>query len=163
MPKKTQVRLSTKERKELLTIIAKGKRAARELLRARILLKSSEGWTDERIAEALHTSVATVRRTRLREAKWGAIATLIEKPRLGAPVKLTLEEETQLVALVCSPPPAGRRRWTVRLATEHAVTQKLIQPVVPVVPETVRHVLKKTKSNLGKLKAGVMLKSMMNS
>lgn len=160
MPKKTQVRLSAKERKELLTIIAKGKRAARELLRARILLKSSEGWTDERIAEALHTSVATVRRTRLREAKLGASATLTEKPRSGAPVKLTLEEETQLVALVCSPPPAGRRRWTVRLATEHAVTQKLIQPVVP---ETVRSVLKKTKSNLGKLKAGVMLKSMMNS
>jgi len=160
MPKKRLVRLSTRERKELLIIIAQGKRAARELLRARILLKSSEGWTDERIAEAFHTSPATVRRTRLRGAQVGAIATLTEKARAGAPHKLTLEEKARLVALVCSLPPAGRRRWTVRLATEQAVAQTLIQPVAP---ETVRSVLKKTKSNLGKLKAGAMLKSMTNS
>jgi transposase len=159
MPKKTRVCLSTQERKKLLTFIAKGKRAARELLRARILLKSTEGWTDEQIAEGLSTSRDTVRRTRLRGAALGAIAALQEKPRVGAPHKLTIEEEARLVALVCSPPPSGRRRWTVRLATEYAVERKLIQPVAP---ETVRSVLQKTKSSLGKLKAGVMSKSMRN-
>jgi transposase len=159
MPKKTRVGLSAKERQRLLNFIAKGKRAARELLRARILLKSTEGWTDEQIAEVLPTSRDTVRRTRLRGAALGAIAAWQEKPRSGAPHKLTVEEEARLVAVVCSHPPSGRRRWTIRLVTEHVVERKLIQPVAP---ETVRGVLQKTKSSLGKLKVGVMSRSMQN-
>jgi transposase len=123
------------------------------------LLKSAEGWTDEQIAEGLLTSRDTVRRTRLRGATLGALAALQEKPRVGAPHKLTLEEEARLVALVCSQPPSGRRRWTVRLATERAVARKLIQSVAP---ETVRSVLQKTTSNPGELKAGVMSKWMQN-
>ena len=160
MPKKTRVQLSQKECQALRTFIAKGKHSAREMLRARILLKSAEGWTDDQIGQAFQTSAQTVRRTRLREAKLGAWAALTEQPRSGAPRKLTVAEEARLVALVCSPPPAGRRRWTVRLATEQAVAQHLIQSVAP---ETVRRVLKKTKSSLGKLKAGVMLKSLTTS
>jgi transposase len=160
MPKKTRVQLSQKERQALCTLIAKGKQSAREMLRARILLKSAEGWTDDQIGQAFQTSAQTVRRRRLREAKLGAWAALTEQPRSGAPHKLSLEEEARLVALVCSPPPAGRRRWTVRLATAHAVAQDLIPSVAP---ETVRRVLKKTKSSPGKWPAGVMLKSMTTS
>jgi putative transposase len=33
------------------------------------------------------------------------------------------------VALVCSPPPEGRARWTVRLLAEEAVKRKLVPGV----------------------------------
>jgi hypothetical protein len=63
------VRLSAEEREQLAGFISAGKRSARLLTKARILLKADvseagEGWSDSRIAEALDTSVANVERTR---------------------------------------------------------------------------------------------------
>ena len=40
---------------------------------------------------------------------------LSEGPRVGARRKLTGREETFLVAVACSDPPAGRARWTLQL------------------------------------------------
>ena len=62
--KKYVVRLSAQEREQLAGLIGAGKRSARLLTKARILLKADvseagEGWSDSRIAEALDTSVAT--------------------------------------------------------------------------------------------------------
>jgi hypothetical protein len=57
------------ERERLNTLIRAGKHAARQLTKARILLKADasetgEGWRDCEIAAALDTSVDTVARTR---------------------------------------------------------------------------------------------------
>ena len=67
--KKYVVRLSVEEREQLAALIGAGKRSARLMTKARILLKADlseagEGWSDSRIAEALDTSVANVERTR---------------------------------------------------------------------------------------------------
>jgi transposase len=153
MPEKKKVVLSTAQREKLLRIIRTGKRSSRAVLRARILIKSASGWTDEQIAQALETSRTTVRRTRLRRRAKGVVKALAEEPRTGAPHKLTVEEEARVIALACSTPPTGHCRWTVRLLAQTAVERKLIPPVVP---ETVRAVLKKTRSNLGNFRAGVM-------
>jgi transposase len=156
MPGKNAIRLSVRERKRLHEVITTGERSARTILRAHILLRSSDGWTDEAVARALDTSVATVSRTRQRAVERGAVAALVDQLRPGAPPKLTLEEEARLVALACSDPPDGRCRWTVRLLAEEAVGRELIRPVVP---ETVRHVLQKTRSSRGKSRVGVMPRS----
>ena len=63
------VRLTPEERTRLKWMIRCGKGAARELMKARILLKADvsengPGWSDERISEALETSQSTVVRTR---------------------------------------------------------------------------------------------------
>ncbi len=63
--KKYIVKLSQEEREALQELIVKGQASARKLAHARILLKadSSEGgpgWTDQRIAEAVEVSVATI-------------------------------------------------------------------------------------------------------
>jgi hypothetical protein len=55
--------------------------------------------------------------------------------------KLDGEQEAHLIALACSQPPAGRRRWTVRLLTTKFVELGYIDRVAP---ETVRQTLKKT-------------------
>jgi transposase len=156
MSKKQTLQLKTKERQALLALVTSGTHPAREVLRAHILLKSAEGWSDRDIASAFCTSLDTVRRTRRRASQLGSVLALCDQVRTGAPCKLTLEEESRLVALACSPPPAGRQRWTVRLLTTQAIERQLIKPVVS---ETVRLLLQKTKSSRGRWKVGVRLKS----
>ena len=51
------------------------------------------------------------------------------------------EQEAHLIALACSQPPAGRRRWTVRLLATRFVELGSIDRVAP---EAVRQALKKT-------------------
>jgi transposase len=160
MPEKQAIRLSRKQREALHEIIARGKRPARTILRAHILLRSADGWTDNAIAQTFETSGATVRRMRQRCVERGVFASLSDAPRKGAPHKLDEEEEARLVALACSDPPHGRCRWTVRLLTEEAVKQSLIRPISP---ETARQVLQKTRLSLGKSRVGVMRTSRQNS
>ena len=151
MSKKHIIRLTSYQRQKLISIVRKGAHKAREILAAHILLKSSQGWTDQQIVEAFETSLKTVQRVRQRYQDSGLAAALQEQPRSGPPRKLTLAEETALIALVCSKPPAGRCRWTVRLLTNEAIQRELVPALAP---ETVRQVLKKTRSSRGKSRVG---------
>jgi len=54
--------------------------------------------------------------------------------------------EAHLVALSCSEPPEGFARWSLRLLADKVVELDYIDTISH---ETVRRVLKKTKSNLG--------------
>lgn len=159
MSNKPKIRLRSAQRRKLLTIVRTGRRAARQILYAHILLKSAAGWMDEQIADALYTSHDTVQRTRSRFIQGGLASALEEKPRPGAPLKLTTNQETVLIALACSKAPAGHRRWTVRLLAERAVKLKIVTPIAP---ETVRQILKKTKSSRGNSKAGATPRSLPN-
>ena len=80
--KKYVVKLSAEERERLLALLHAGKHPARQLTKARILLKADaseagEGWSDSRIAAALETSVDTVARTRQQLVEEGFEAVLI--------------------------------------------------------------------------------------
>jgi len=145
MPKKNKITLRSDQRKKLLRIIKTGRRKAREILYAHILLKSAQGWTDEQIAQAFDVSADTVQRTRLRFVQSGLKAALQENPRPGAPCKLTMEQETRLIALACSKPPTGHARWTIRLLAEEAVKRGIVPGMVP---ETLRQILKKRRQAL---------------
>jgi len=146
MPKKPTVQLMPAQRRQLLRFVRAGKRKAREITHAYILLRSADGWSENQIAEAFDLSPRTVQRVRARCRQSGLKVALHESPRSGQPSKLSREEEALLVALACSAPPAGRKRWTVRLLAEEAVKRQLTKRVVP---ETARQVLKKTKSSPG--------------
>ena len=74
-------------------------------------------------------------------------AALEEAPRSGQPRELSASEEQLLVALACSKPPAGYALWTIRLLTSEAIAREYVHKVMP---ETVRQVLQKTQSSLGK-------------
>jgi hypothetical protein len=68
--KKYFVRLNEEHRGRLEALVRRGKAHTRKLLYARILLKADangpDRWTDEKIAEALEISTATVARERRR-------------------------------------------------------------------------------------------------
>jgi transposase len=88
MVKRYVVELTSSEREELLRLIAAGESSARKLKRANMLLLADEAKKDEEIAEALHTSVSSIERTRKRFVLEGLIASLNERPRPGARCKL---------------------------------------------------------------------------
>ena len=103
------VRLSEDERARLNALITVGKHPARQLLKARILLKADvseagDGWPDSRIAEALDTSPDTILRTRQRLAEEGLDAALTHKYS-SASVRPRIFDgaaEAKLIALACA-------------------------------------------------------------
>jgi transposase len=56
----------------------------------------------------------------------GLEAALYDKQRPGAKPALDDSQKQRIVAMVCSKPPEGRARWTVRLIVEEAIKRKLV-------------------------------------
>ncbi|MGH6793062.1 MAG: IS630 family transposase [Methyloceanibacter sp.] len=116
-----RVDLSQAEREELRALLSGGKRAARKLKRAQILLAADAGASDEEIAVSVGVGGSTVYRTKRRFVLGNLEAALSEEPRPGAERKLSGKEEALLVATACSKPPAGRSRWTLELLADKMV------------------------------------------
>jgi len=112
--------LTPEERGMLEQLLRRGHSGARKLTRARILLKADEGLTDAEIAAALDVGIATVGRTRQRFVE-ANLAALDERPRPGGERKLTGKQEAHLIAVACTPAPAGQRHWTLRLLADKVV------------------------------------------
>jgi transposase len=110
-----RVRLNDDERDELKALLAKGKRSARRLKRAQILLASDAGESDEAIASNVGVGTSTVFRTKRRFVEGNLEHALEEEKRPGAKRKLSGKEEALLVATACATPPLGRARWTLDL------------------------------------------------
>lgn len=145
------VRLSDDERKRLNAMICKGKAAAKSILKARILLKADaseagEGWTDERICEALDTNISMVMRVRAKLVEEGLDAVLTRKKRETPPIAPIFDgaAQAQLIALACSEPPAGHARWSIRLLANAVVERKIVGAAHF---NTVGRALKKTSSS----------------
>ncbi len=152
MAKKYVVRLSADERTVLTDLISAGKAAARAQTHARILLKADQGeggpaWIDADIVAALDVGVRTVERVREAWVTEGLEPALYPRPaRAHRPRKLDGEQEAHLIALACGEPPAGKRRWTLRLLADRLVELEIVDAIAP---ETVRQTLKKTSSSPG--------------
>jgi transposase len=116
-----RVELSQAERGELTAMLSKGKRAARKLKRAQILLAADAGRSDEEIARAMAVGGSTVYRTKRRFVEGNLERALSEDPRPGAERKLSGKEEALLVATACANPPKGRARWTLELLADAMV------------------------------------------
>lgn len=148
MPKKQYlVKLSEAERAQLRTLVGSGRAAARTLAHARILLKANQGeggpgWTDGAIAEALAVGRATVARVRRTYVAAGlAVALTPKAPDREYARKLDGAQEARLIALACGDPPAGAKRWSLRLLAARLVALDCVDTVAH---ETVRQVLKQT-------------------
>jgi transposase len=142
------VRLTAAQREELQRLAATGQRAAATITRARILLKADaerDGWTDDRVAEALGTSPATVARVRKKFVQQGLGAAVHRKRPTGRQYrKLDGAQEARLLALACSPPPQGRPRWTLQLLADKLVALRVVEAISD---DTVQRALKKMRSS----------------
>jgi len=127
------VKLSEEERERLNTLIQTGKHRARQVLKARVLLKADASeaggaWTDSQIAEALDTSTDTVARTRQQLVEEGLDAALTRKHSPNSARKRIFDgaAEAKLIALACSAPPKGRARWTLTLLETAVVERNIV-------------------------------------
>ena len=157
MRPKYTVTLTEDERQQLHDLIASGKRSARTITRARILLKADcgpdgPGQDDDVIVDALSTSPSTVHRVRERFVTEGLAAALTSRrPARVYERRLDGKQEAQLIALACSAPPAGRGRWTMQLLADRVVELGYVERVSK---ETARTTLKKTRSSRGSRSSG---------
>lgn len=144
--RKEKLELSKGEHQKLQETVRRGENKVRVITRARILLLSDEGRTDQQVADALQIGRATVERIRRRAVRESVENALVDRPRPGSERKLNAKQEAQLVAIACSEPPPGQKRWTIRLLMEEVMQQKIVDSISF---ETVRRIVKKTMSSLG--------------
>lgn len=150
---KREVVLDPDARARLEAVARNGTAPAKRITHARVLLMADRDhpagrYPDAKIAAALGVHANTVARVRRLYAAGGEPAALGRKPRPTPPVppKLDGAAEAVLVAVCCSPPPAGRCRWTMTLLADELVRRGV---VVSISDEAVRVRLKKTRSSRG--------------
>ena len=152
--KRYAVTLEEEEREDLAAITSKGSHRSQKVINALILLNCDEGDFNERratgeaIADILRISMRKVDRVKKRFVEEGLEAALGGRQgrRPTYLRKADGEFEARLVALSCGAPPAGRGQWSLRLLADRAVELGYIDSVSH---ETVRRVLKKTRSSPG--------------
>ena len=146
MKKKYLVRLSKEERQRLTDLVRKGRAAAYRRLHAQILLGVDEGphgpsLRDAEVADRLGVNERTVSRLRQRCVQQGLEAGLERQKRSREKRRvLDGDGEAQLVALMCTEPPPGQSRWTLKLLGHRLVELGVVESISH---ETVRQVLKK--------------------
>lgn len=148
-----KVTLTREEREQLTAVLSKGKHTSQQYRNACILINSDEGplgqkLSNEKIAQVLQINTKTVERVKQRFVEEGFDKCIERKPypRKG-PIKTDGDFEAHLVALSCSKAPEGYARWSLRLLADKMVELKYTDSISH---ETVRKVLKKTKSSRGR-------------
>jgi hypothetical protein len=161
--KKHHVTLTEEQRQQLTCQSLSQKGSLRERKRARILLLADEGpfheplqggaSTDVWIAKQVRACPHTVERVRQRfaqakEQDQDAVkATLHHAPQQKRkPRLLDGRAEAHLIALTCSAPPDGHKRWGLHLLKDTLIEQQITDTISH---ETVRQTLKKMNSNPG--------------
>ncbi|WP_370267898.1 caspase family protein [Streptomyces sp. V4I8] len=146
--KKWPVRLTARDREELVRVTTTGVRGASMIMRARVLLAldTSVGEVDskEMIATRLGVSGETLRLVAKRFTETGGDvhATIARKRRDLPPVPspVTGEVEARLIAMACSQPPQGYARWSLRLLEKHVA---LVEDIPDLDHSTIGRILKK--------------------
>ena len=95
-------------------------------MRAVALLRLAEGMGAPQIAAVLPLSRQSVRNIARRYEEGGLERALYDKQRPGPESLLNAQQRQRIIAMVCSDPPQGRARWTVRLVAEEAVKRRLV-------------------------------------
>ena len=145
------VHLNGEEKGRLKKMVRSGRSSAQAVTRARILLKTDEGWTASRVAAALDVSERTVRRAKRRYAEEGLEEVLRHHNSPTPHCKVDEKVEAHLIALACSPAPEGHDHWPLRLLADKTVELGLVESLSY---ETVRLHLKKTRSSRGSSSSG---------
>jgi putative transposase len=117
--------VAKKDREQLRALLKGGVQQVRVVLRALALLQLADDASAPQIAKVIPLTPQAIRRLGHRYEQAGLDGALYEKQRPGAAEVLDTNQKQRIIAMVCSEPPEGRSRWTVRLVAEEAVRRKL--------------------------------------
>ena len=141
-----RIKLTEKEVEYLSVFVKKGRKSARELTRAHVLLLVNRGRTEMEIKDTMGISRATVSNIKKRYREKGLQSALKEKPRSGQPPKYTKRHEAEIIAQACTKSPDGSKRWSLTLLTEELRKKEGFETINR---ESIRLILKKAKQNHG--------------
>jgi len=123
------IEVKPKDQKELAKLLSGGVQQVRVVLRALALLQLAKGASAPRISSVVPLTPQAIRKVGHRYLEGGLEPALYEKQRPGATTVLDDSQKQRIIAMVCSDPPEGRARWTVRLVAQEAVNRKLVPRV----------------------------------
>lgn len=156
MPAKVRhICLSPEERAALEKLSGSNRCSEREKKRARMLLlcdsnvsrEAGGNRTDDEVAFHLKCSPNTVYLLRQRALERGTLAVVQRAEQTSRKArKLDGIQEAHLVTIVCSTPPAGAARWSLRLIRDRLIELEVVEGIGL---ETIRTTLKKISSNRG--------------
>jgi transposase len=124
-----RIDVAKKDQQELRKLVKGGVQQVRVVLRALAMLQLAEGTNAPQIAKMIPLTPQAIRRLGHRYQQAGLDGALYEKPRPGAAEVLDSNQKQRIIAMVCSAPPEGSARWTVRLVAEEAVKRRLVPQV----------------------------------
>ena len=145
---KYKVELTDEEKATLNDKVKKGKASAMEIRRSNILLltddKRQPKLTMAEISSILGVSTNTIQTARREYCELGLKAAVERKKRETPPVKpkITGEIEAKTIALSCTEPPEGYKKWTIRLLADKVAELGYIDSISRT---SVNTILKKTK------------------
>jgi transposase len=142
----SELHLTEQDRRKLTVFRAKGRHSARELNRAHILAALDQKLPQSQIRQVLGVERTALWRTAKAYQDGGLDYALHDLARSGKPRQYQTDQEAEVVALACSQPPAGAKRWTIRLLVQASRRRPKLKQVSR---ETIRRFLKKTSSNPG--------------
>ncbi len=127
--RRLSVHLSKRDREELRALLRRGIQPVRTVLRALALLQLDAGQAASAVAASLQLTAKAVREIGRRYEDGGLDRALYDRQRPGPAPVLEASQKQRIIAMVCTDPPEGRARWTVRLIAEEAVKRKLLPRV----------------------------------
>ncbi len=123
------IHIAPKDQRRLEDLLSGGVQQVRVVLRALALLQLAKGVSAPRIAGVVPFTPQAIRKVGHRYQQGGLERALYERGRPGPAEVLEDSQKQRIIAMVCSDPPEGRSRWTVRLVVEEAVKRKLVPQI----------------------------------
>ena len=121
--------LKAHDKKELTQMLSGGIQQVRVVLRALALLQLDAGISAPKASQAVSFTAQAIRTIAKRYERDGLERALFERKRTGHAELLGASDKQRIIAMVCSQPPEGQARWTVRLVAAEAVKRKLVPGV----------------------------------
>jgi putative transposase len=151
-PKAQVVSLSDAEQHGLEKLVKRHQVGQQIAVRAKIVLASARGLTNQEIAQTCHVTLDTARLWRNRWVKLqdipldalGFEERLQDSPRPGAPARITADQRCQIGALACEKPEAAGRPITHWTAREIAAELQKRQIVTAIFPRHAARLLKRS-------------------
>jgi putative transposase len=124
--RRLRVRLRKRDGEVLDAMLSGGIQPVRVVLRGLALRQLHDGKAVSEVAAQVQLTPKAVREIGRRYEESGLDRALYDKQRPGAPALRAESQRQRSMAMVCSAPPEGQARWTVRLVAEQAVRRKLV-------------------------------------
>jgi hypothetical protein len=145
--RQTTLQLTDPDRQALKGFRSKGTQPVRSVNRAHILSALDRKVSEREIMRVLGVGRTALWRTRAAYLEQGLTYALKDLPRPGQPVKYAAKPAAEVCALACTQPPAGAKRWTIKLLAQEGQSRPDLKGISR---ETIRLILKKTFSVPGR-------------